>query len=42
MVNAQYGLQFENGPQRRQGPFPLLAGMVGMEEVIYQTDIPGA
>ena len=42
MVNAQYGLQFENGRNDDKGLSHFLAGMVGMEEVIYQTDIPGA
>ena len=42
MVNAQYGLQFENGRNDDKGLSHFLAGMVGMDEVIYQTDIPGA
>ena len=42
MINAQYGLQFENGRNDDKGLSHFLAGMVGMEEVIYQTDIPGA
>ena len=37
-----YGLQFENGCNDDKGLSHFLAGMVGMEEVIYQTDIPGA
>ena len=42
VVNAQYGLQFEDGRNDDKGLSHFLAGMVGMEEVIYQTDIPGA
>ena len=42
MVNTQYGLQFENGRNDDKGLSHFLAGMVGMEEVIYQTDIPNA
>lgn len=42
VVNAQYGPQFEDGRNDDKGLSHFLAGMVGMEEVIYQTDIPGA
>ena len=42
VLNAQYGLQFEDGRNDDKGLSHFLAGMVGMEEVIYQTDIPGA
>ena len=42
MVNTQYGVQFEDGRNDDKGLSHFLAGMVGMEEVIYQTDIPGA
>lgn len=42
MVNSNYGLQFEDGRNDGKGLSHFLAGMVGMDEVIYQTDIPNA
>ncbi len=42
MVNSDYGLKYEDGRSDDKGLSHFLAGMVGMEEVIYQTDIPGA
>lgn len=40
MVNSDFGLLFENGKNIDKGLSHFLAGMVGMDEVIYQTDIP--
>lgn len=42
MVNSDYGLKFEDGRSDGKGLSHFLAGMVGMDEVIYQTDIPNA
>ena len=42
MVNSDYGLKFEDGRNDGKGLSHFLAGMVGMDEVIYQTDIPNA
>lgn len=42
MVNSNYGLQFEDGRNDGKVLSHFLAGMVGMDEVIYQTDIPNA
>lgn len=42
MINSDYGIRFENGVKEGKGLSHFLAGMVGMEEIIYQTDIPGA
>ena len=42
LVNSDYGLQFEGGRNDGKGLSHFLAGMVGMDEVIYQTDIPNA
>ena len=42
MVNSDYGLKYEDGRSDGKGLSHFLAGMVGMEEVIYQTDIPNA
>ena len=39
MINTDYGLQFENGKNIDKGLSHFLAGMVGMDEVIYQTNI---
>lgn len=40
MINTDYGLLFENGKNIDKGLSHFLAGMVGMDEVIYQTDVP--
>ena len=40
MVNSDYGLKFEDGRSDGKGLSHFLAGMVGMDEVIYQTDNP--
>ena len=40
MVNSDYGLKYEDGRSDGKGLSHFLAGMVGMDEVIYQTDIP--
>ena len=42
MVNSDYGLKYEDGRSDGKGLSHFLAGMVGMDEVIYQTDIPNA
>lgn len=42
MVNSDYGLKFEDGRSDGKDLSHFLAGMVGMDEVIYQTDIPNA
>ena len=42
MVNSDYGLKYEDGRNDGKGLSHFLAGMVGMDEVIYQTDIPNA
>ena len=42
MVNNDYGLKYEDGRSDGKGLSHFLAGMVGMDEVIYQTDIPNA
>ena len=42
MINTVYGVRFENGRNDGKGLSHFLAGMVGLDEVIYQTDIPGA
>ena len=42
LVNSDYGLKFEDGRSDGKGLSHFLAGMVGMDEVIYQTDIPNA
>ena len=42
MINSDYGIQFEGNAKDAKGLSHFLAGMVGMEEVIYQTNIPGA
>ena len=42
MVNSDYGLRYEDGRNDGKGLSHFLAGMVGMDEVIYQTDIPNA
>lgn len=42
MVNSEYGLKYEDGRNDSKGLSHFLAGMVGMDEVIYQTDIPNA
>ena len=42
MVNSDYGLKFEDGRSDGKGLSHFLAGMVGMDEVIYQTDNPNA
>ena len=40
LVNSDYGLKYEDGRSDGKGLSHFLAGMVGMDEVIYQTDIP--
>lgn len=40
MINADYGLLFGNGKNIDKGLSHFLAGMVSMDEVIYQTDVP--
>ena len=42
LVNSDYGLKYEDGRSDGKGLSHFLAGMVGMDEVIYQTDIPNA
>ena len=44
MVNSDYGLkyEYEDGRSDGKGLSHFLAGMVGVDEVIYQTDIPNA
>ena len=42
MLNSDYGLKYEDGRSDGKGLSHFLAGMVGMDEVIYQTDIPNA
>ena len=42
MINTDYGVRFEDGRNDGKGLSHFLAGMVGMDEVIYQTDIPNA
>lgn len=39
MINANYGLKFEDGRSDGKGLSHFLAGMVGMEEIIYETDL---
>ena len=41
-INSDYGLKYEDGRSDGKGLSHFLAGMVGMDEVIYQTDIPNA
>ena len=41
-VNSEYGLKYEDDRSDGKGLSHFLAGMVGMDEVIYQTDIPNA
>ena len=41
-VNSDYGLKYEDDRSDGKGLSHFLAGMVGMDEVIYQTDIPNA
>ena len=38
MVNSDYGLKYEDGRSDGKGLSHFLAGMVGMDEVIYQTN----
>lgn len=42
MINTDYGVRFEDDTKEGKGLSHFLAGMVGMDEVIYETDIPGA
>ena len=42
MINSVYGVRFEYDKSSGNGLSHFLAGMVGMDEVIYQTDIPNA
>lgn len=42
MINTDYGVRFEDGRNDGKGLSHFLAGMVSMDEVIYQTDIPNA
>ena len=39
MINSVYGVRFEYDKSSGNGLSHFLAGMVGMDEVIYQTDI---
>ena len=39
MINSTYGVRFEHDKSGGSGLSHFLAGMVGMDEVIYQTDI---
>ena len=39
MINSVYGVRFEHDKSSGNGLSHFLAGMVGMDEVIYQTDI---
>ena len=39
MINSVYGVRFEHEKSSGNGLSHFLAGMVGMDEVIYQTDI---
>ena len=39
MINSTYGVRFEHDKSNGDGLSHFLAGMVGMDEVIYQTDI---
>lgn len=39
MINTNYGVRFEHDKSSGNGLSHFLAGMVGMDEVIYQTDI---
>ena len=42
VINTTYGMRFEGGKEDGKGLSHFLAGMAGMEDIIYQTDIPGA
>lgn len=39
MINSTYGVRFEHDKSGGSGLSHFLAGMVGMDEVVYQTDI---
>lgn len=40
MINPNYGIRFEDNKTSGNGLSHFLAGMVGIEEVVYETDVP--